>query len=149
MELSEVQSIRGFKIAARRAVADRILESRLNAFNELNHVLTVTPAWVVSRIATDVRNRPSVAEFLNKVGEMGSILDKNSLHCPRNFRLSYRELISAMMTLGHNWEDGPAMDVNDDFIRDINNRTGFLLQEINGMYLRLPDDITDMVVGRE
>lgn len=146
-ELNRAQSADRFRTEARKAVAERLLDRRLEALHEISHALHDTPSWILSNLAIPLVGRPPVAEMLAKMGALSGAFDKHSLYFDEQFALNYRTFCNDLQRLAGNWMDQAVLDRDDPRIAQVLTQAARLQATIDQMHKRLPDDLADSITN--
>lgn len=146
-ELNWAQSVDRFRAEARKAVAERLLDRRLEALHEVSLVLHNVPSWVIAGASVPLAGRAPVDEMLAKMRELSGAFDKHSLYFDIQFGVDYRAFCANLQRLAGNWLHEAVLGADDPQIAPILHQTAGLQRVIDQMHKRLPDELANSIAN--
>ncbi|MCT7316760.1 hypothetical protein N5I87_12165 [Ralstonia sp. CHL-2022] len=146
-ELNRAQNVDRFRAEARKAVAERLLDRRLEALHEVSLFLHDVPSWIIAGASVPLAGRGSVETMLAKLRELSGAFDKHSLYFEDQFRSEYRRLCTNLHRLAGNWMHEAVLSPDDPQIAPILHQTASLQRLIDQMHKRLPDELANSIAN--
>ncbi|EJO52286.1 hypothetical protein [Burkholderia multivorans] len=146
-ELARVQSAERFKSEARRAVAERILDRRISAYQDVMIALNEIPSWVMSQMCVSKVGRAPIMDFFSKMNQLSGALDRNSLYFDQTFVIEYRRVVVEIQKIGNEWGNSIVMDPHSDNMMQTTQRVAAIGYRVTEMFKTLPDDVVKVITG--
>jgi hypothetical protein len=139
-ELARSQDTERFKSVVRKAVAEKVLERRLQALHEISLTIQTIPSWVASVIRFPLANT-GIEAVTQRMAEYSRALDSNALYYPNEFARPYRILASELFVLITEWSNGTASQETERRLQATIVASAALQRQIDAMHRSLPDQI--------
>ncbi|MBT2789158.1 hypothetical protein [Paraburkholderia strydomiana] len=148
-ELNRAQSVERLRAEMRKTVAEKIFALRLDAYHELYKALTQTPALIMSYSLLPAGSRSTLDETVAQISGFNTALETHQLYVDKDFRNTYRTIATRLLGLFESgeWETAEPLKNESEKIRTLSRLVGTLLEEIERMHTRLPDDLADGVAN--
>lgn len=146
-ELNRAQSVDRFRTEARKVVAERLLDRRLEALHELSRLLQDTPSWIMSALCVPPAGRPPVDEMLAKMRDLSGAFDKHTLYFDDQFGLDYRRFCADLQRLAGQWMNEAVLRPDDPRFVQVMNQIAQLNLVIDQTHKRLPDDLANSIAN--
>ncbi|MDN7858331.1 hypothetical protein QZM81_21265 [Burkholderia cepacia] len=146
-ELSTIQTVKRFKIEARKAVADRLMDKRLEAAQVLSSALNKVPSWVLSQRSIPPESRVPTSEYLERMTEFSDVLDKNTLYVDLDFPVAYRAIVTDIFNMTDIWDGDGIIDTKGEAAKKILADAAALVHAIDKSVKVLPETLVNEIFG--
>lgn len=145
-ELSRLQDTERFKSEVRKAVAEKVLERRLQALHEVSLALQTIPSWVVSVVRFPLA-QTGVEAMSKQMAEYSKALDSNALYYSNEFSHPYRILAGQLFALITEWSDGEVFPEDEPRLHAAIVASATLQRQVEAIHRSLPDQITNIMTA--